>query len=155
MKIEVFNEDRVPDESEELSNATNSTDKHKKIVIGPTAVSNDCAVHNEFQDNYALIEDNKVSNKCGLLMTGRCEFATDDGEMDPNGITETPTNGFGVSVCRAVYDLTLISPAIFVVMFPRIETIRGGWKEEYAGETSVQQKTEPQCTDQTMDPRTG
>ncbi len=154
MEVEVLNEDGVPDESEEISNATNSTDKYKKTVVGHATIPNDCAVKNEFQDNHALIGDNKDSRRCGLLKMGRCEFATDDDEMDPNGITETPTNGFGVSVWRAVHDLTLISLAIFVVIFSKVGTITRSWKEECAGRISVKQKTEPRCTDQTMDPRT-
>jgi hypothetical protein len=174
MKAVMFNKDIVQDEFEETSDEVglaeeheeklglsdisedihSTTSKGKEIVVGPEAALCEWASQNEFQDNHTLIGDNKDSRRCGLLKTGRCEFATDDGEMDPNGITETPTNGFGVSVWRAVHDLTLISFAIFVVILSRIGTIVGSWKEECAGKTSVKQKIEPQCTYRTMDPRT-
>jgi hypothetical protein len=155
MGIEVLNEDEVPDEPEEISNAPNSTDEYKKAVERPAAIPDGCAVQNELKDNHAPIEDSKGSKKCGLLRTGRCEFATNDGEMDSNGITETPTNGFGMPVWRAVHDLTLISTDFRVVIFPRLKTIRRGWKEECAGETSVKQMTEPQCIGRSMNPRRG
>jgi hypothetical protein len=175
MKAVVFNKDIVQDKSEETSNEAglaeeheekpglsdisedihSTTSKSKEIVVGLEAALCEWAVQNEFHDNHTLIGDNKDSRRCGLLKTGRCEFATDDGEMDPNGITETPTNRFRVSdVWRAVHDLTLISFAIFVVILSRIRTITGSWKEECVGKTSMKQKIEPQCTDRTMDPRT-
>jgi hypothetical protein len=174
MKAVMFDKDIVQDKSEETSDEASlakeheekpklsdisedihsTTSKGKEIVVGPEAALCEWAGQNEFQNNHTLIGDNKDSRRCGLLKMGRCEFATDDGEMDPNGIPETPTNGFGVSVWRAVHDLTLISFAIFVVILSRIGTIAGSWKKECVGKISGKQKIESQCTDRTMDPRT-
>ncbi len=155
--VEVLNENMIEDEFEETSNATGSTYKHKEnpklsgisevvlfatsknkeIVVGPEAVHSDCAVQNEFQNNHTLIEDNEGSKRCGLLETVRCEFATKDDEMDPDRITKTPPEGFGVFVWRAVHDLTLIILAIFVIISPEVRTITEGWKEEWYDDSGI------------------
>jgi hypothetical protein len=113
-----------------------ATSKSKKIVLGPEAPLNDCAVQKESQNNTAAMKDNKSMKECGLLEVAECVFATPNHKMDTDKATETPLGGLGVLLWKAMHASTLTLLAI-------------------SNEVSGRQMTRACYTDQPMNPRVG